>query len=157
MLLTLLAILVPSSAKADITVHLETNSPIASFVVLINGYNAERHDWNSEGAMILTFKEGEDPNINLNVNSGYVINSISLDGEQIANDITSNYYVNPSALYDGCTLIVQASERPKTNVTIYGDPSQIKVAYMYQTYDESSWDAGTLSITLQDPYSREST
>ncbi len=153
LLLTLMAILVPSSAKADITVHLETNTPIASFVVLINGYNAERHDWNSEGAMILTFKEGEDPNINLNVNSGYVINSISLDGEQIANDITSNYYVNPSALYDGCTLIVQASERPKTNVTIYGDPSQIKVAYMYQTYDESSWDAGTLSITLQDPYS----
>ncbi|MDE5901731.1 MAG: hypothetical protein K2H21_00775 [Muribaculaceae bacterium] len=151
LLLTLMAMLVPSLAKADVTVQMDTNDPVASYVLFVNGYDAKRYDWASDGTMTLTLPDGK--GFNVNVNSGYVINSISLDGEEIAKDLTSNYYVEPSRLYDGCSVSVRASERPKTNVTIVGDPSQITVTYMYQTYDASSWNAGTLQLTLQDAYS----
>lgn len=150
-LLTLLAVLLPIAAKADKTVNLVTNDPAASCVIVTAEYSSTRHDWNAEGTMSLTVADNR--GINIQTNSGYTVSSISVDGNQVASNVSSIYYIAPTALTDGCTVDVQAISRQKTTVTIAGDPSQILVSYNYQNYESSAWVDGRLTLEITDSYS----
>ncbi|MDE6448338.1 MAG: hypothetical protein K2L35_08470, partial [Muribaculaceae bacterium] len=149
--LTLLAVLLPIAAKADKTVNLVTNDPDASCVIVTADYSSTRHDWNADGTMLLTVADNR--GINIQTNSGYTVSSISVDGNQVASNVSSIYYIAPKALTDGCTVDVQAISRQKSTVTIAGDPSQIMVSYNYQNYGSSAWVDGRLTLEITDSYS----
>lgn len=148
-ILLLLSILSASiGAFADKTVNLATDTPAATSVFVSDGYGATCHDWDPTGKITLTL--GDKTGFNLNVNNGYSVSSISVDGTVLTSSVGSTYYVEPKYLVDGCTVDIRAVELEKKRVIVAGDPSQIQVSYMYQTFDPADWNSGTLEIALRD-------
>lgn len=136
------------------TIHLETNSPEATWLNYQQGYSTTPFYWKGETSMDITLPS-DTKGLNVNVNQSHVVNKITINGNLYYNPGTTNPRVTSSAflsqdeLPDGCTVYIDADEYAKKTVTIVADPKELLVKYNYREYADSDWKNGELTIVTE--------
>ncbi len=88
--------------------------------------------------------------VNIQPNTGYQINSVSVNGNSIWG--SGSWYISSYDLPEGCTVAIDASEKQPKTLTIVGDPSMVYVSFQYSTYDALTNVNGQWNFNITNEY-----
>lgn len=132
-------------------VYLSTNNIEATRVGAASEYSTAFVPWNEDGTLTITIKDNNS-GINIDINPGFIIKEVTVDGNTLYGMTTSTVFIRKGSLSDGSQINITAEKRDEKVVVINADPSMLKVTYMYETFQSSSWNNNQLRIKVNDPY-----
>lgn len=133
------------------TVNFSTNLPEATRVGVSGEYGPTFSQWEEDGKLTLNVTSYR--GVDIQVNTGYYMNSVTINGSVYSAGSAGSVYIEKSQLPEGAEVVITASVKKDKYVVINADPTTLQVTYNYQTFPKSAWKNNQLSIKLSDMYS----
>ena len=143
--LAMLFCTVAFGVNAQKTVTFTTENPDA--ITLFNTDNYTYASWNGNTAVVsLPSSAG----IQINVNSGYQLNGVTVNGTALSGIGATGHYLSASDMPDGATIALAVGERVPKKLVVIADPSMVYLSSDYAQYDENNISGDRWNLTPSD-------